>query len=274
METTLDHQIGVLRKHALEHEFVGRVATEGGLLASAFSVVAEVVEHWHYRGKGKMSMHELKGDMLGQLLGLIDSLAIDERIKVLLRQELPFGTAVVLNLIEVVPLIVKQSGVSTDPVQWVSSPLIIRAANQIGSCPGYIAPVIRREFTRYRDSSGIDWVRADGGGNERHDRYVAENFTLNTSGAIIMTGETYDRIERELNSRQKKVSYGGCPASRFLIGHDYGNLLNAMAHVVTRACIDYFDFRVSNDRLVRRDSTEQIFYHDPAPGNNDLYDNR
>lgn len=271
METTLDHQIGVLRKHAIDHDFVGRMAAQGGLLDAAFSVVAEIVEHWQYRANCKMAMPQLKQDILEQLLGLMDAMPIDERIKMLLRQELPFGTAVVLNLIEIVPAIISQAHVAVDPREVVASPMIVRAANQMGSCPGYVAPVIRREFTRYRDAAGMDWVRSDGRGNERHDWYVAENFTFNTDGAIRLRDETYRRIEDELNMRDRKVAYGGCPASRFLIGHEYGNLLNAMAHVLCRACLDYFDFQVNDIVLVRRDTTNQLFYPDPTPENRDLY---
>jgi hypothetical protein len=271
MVTTLDHQIGVLRKHAIEDDFVGRVAVQGGLLDGSFSVVADIIEHWHYRGKGKMPMPQLKTEILVQLLGLIDSLPIDERIKMLLRQELPFGTAVVLNLTEIVPAIVSQAQANIEPRELVASPMVVRAANQIASCPGFIAPVIRRELTRYRDSGGVDWVRSDGQGNERHDWYVASNFMLNADGAICLRDETYRRIEYELNMRDKKVAYGGCPASRFLIGHEYGNLLNAMAHVLCRACLDYFDFQVNDTELVRRDSTEQVYFPDPTLGNIDLY---
>jgi hypothetical protein len=149
--------------------------------------------------------------------------------------------------------------------------MIVRAANQMGSCPGYVAPVIRREFTRFRDAAGMDWVRSDGRGNERHDWYVPENFTFNVDGAIRLRDESYRRIEDELNMRDRKVAYGGCPASRFLIGHEYGNLLNAMAHVLCRACLDYFDFQVNDIVLVRRDTTNQLFYPDPTPENRDLY---
>jgi hypothetical protein len=271
MFTTLDHQIGILRKHAIEHDFVGRAAVQGGLLDTAFMVVAEIVEHWQYKGNGKMTMPLLKTQILEQLLGLLDSLPVDERVKILLRQELPFGTAVVLNLIEFLPTVVRQAQVTIDPRELVASPMIVRAANQIGSCPGYVAPVIRREFTRYRDSDGIDWVRSDGRGNERHDWYVAENFTFNPDGAICLRDATYQRIEFELNTRDRKVAYGGCPASRFLIGHEYGNLLNAMAHVLCHACLDYFDFQANDAGLVRRDNTEQVFFPDPTPGNRDLY---
>ena len=271
MVTTLDHQIGVLRKHAIEHDFVGRVAVQGGLLDASFSVVADIMEHWQYRGDGKMSMPLLKTEILEQLLELIDALPIDERMKMLLRQELPFGTAVVLNLIEIVPAIVSQAQANIEPRELIASPMVVRAANQIGSCPGFIAPVIRRELTRYRDSGGVDWVRSDGQGNERHDWYVASNFMLNADGAIRLRDETYQRIEYELNMRDKKVAYGGCPASRFLIGHEYGNLLNAMAHVLCRACLDYFDFQVNDTELVRRDSIEQVYFPDPTLGNIDLY---
>jgi hypothetical protein len=271
MDSTLDHQIGLLRKHAIEHEFEGRVAAQGGLLDEAFSILADIVEHWQFKGRGKGPMPQLKNELLGQLLGLIDSLDIDWRIKTLLRQELPFGTSVVLNLIEIIPALIRNCQLELDPRELLASPMIVRAANQIGSCPGYIAPVIRREFTRFRDEHAIDWVRNDGEGNERHDWYVAENFTLNGDGVIRMQDATVHRIEQELNAREKKVSYGGCPASRFLIGHEYGNLLNAMAQVVSRACIDSFDFKMPETRLVRRDRTEQVFYPDPAAGNGDLY---
>jgi hypothetical protein len=271
MESTLDHQIGLLRKHAIEHEFEGRVAAQGGLLDEAFSILADIVERWQFKGRGKGPMPQLKNELLGQLLGLIDSLDIDLRIKLLMRQELPFGTSVVLNLIEVIPAVLTKCQVELEPLELVASPIIVRAANQIGSCPGYIAPVIRREFTRFRDEQAVDWVRDDGEGNERHDWYVAENFTLNGDGVMRLQDATFLRMEDELKMREKKVSYGGCPASRFLIGHEYGNLLNAMAHVVSRACIDYFDFQVQDTRLVRRDKTEQVFYPDPSPINRDLY---
>jgi hypothetical protein len=272
MALTLDHQIGMLRKHAIEHEFTARVPNQGGLLDAAFSTLTNVLESWHYEGAGKLDMSSLKADFLGQMFQLIDSLAIDSRVKALLRQELPFGTSVVLNLIEVIPSVIARSGSTLDPREILASPTIVRAANQIGSCPGYIAPVIRREFTRYKDVNGITWVRADAIGNERQDYYMAENFTFNSDGAMRLEDEIYLRIESELDKRENKVSYGGCPASRFMIGHGYGNLLNTMAQVVTQTCIDYYDFGSAKSRIVPIDNVQHIFFPDPIPGNMDLYD--
>jgi hypothetical protein len=272
METTLDHQIGVLRKHAIEHEFTGRIAAAGGLLDASFAVVADVLEKWHYIGEGRLSMPQLKEDFLSQLLQVIDSLPIDERIKSLLRQELPFGTSVVLHLVEVVPEIVEHSGLRIEPQEVIALPWIIRSANQVGTCPGYIAPVIRREFTRYRDAEGVDWVRESGQGNERHDFYVAQNFRLNRDGSVQLSEATYRRIEHELQARDKKVSYGGCPASRYAIGHECGNLLNAMVHAVIHTCINHFDFQSRTPHLVRRSNTVQVFFPDPSPDNRDLYE--
>ena len=271
MALTLDHQIGMLRKHAIDHEFMARVANQGGLLDAAFTTLTDVLESWHYESTGKMHMSALKVDFLGQILQLIDSLEIDPRIKSLLRQELPFGTTVVLNLIEVIPSIIARSGSKMDLREILAAPTIVRSANQIGSCPGYIAPVIRREFTRYKDMNGIIWVRADAIANERQDYYMAENFTLNSDGALRLEDEIYRRIESELAKRENKVSYGGCPASRFMIGHGYGNLLNTLAQSVAQACMDYYDFTIAQSSVIPIDHIEQVLFPDPIPGNTDLY---
>ncbi len=270
MSLTLDKQIMTLRGAVASPELVARVPAPGGELSQALEAFGAAVKTMSFDLAGRLPMVDLRSAFDTQIAEIIGALPARERIKDILNIEVPFGVSTIANLIEVVPSVAAVSGNRVDPREIVRGEVIVRAATNIGLCPGQVAPIIRRHLTMHRDEAYVDWVRDGGIGNEKHDRYAVENFTINDADGLSMTDSTYKRILEDLRALPR-VDYGGCPALRFMIGEGYGNLLTELAKRLRDTCVHHFDFSIPNDPLVRRDTTQQIVFPDPGPTNGDLY---
>lgn len=276
MVPRLHEQIRDIRKDVSAEKLVPRVPAPQGQLTAALASFAKAVKTLGGGGfdlSGRMPMRELRDALGTQIDTTIDRLPTSERVKQILKVEVPFGVSTAANLIEVVPRVNALRQVDIDPVDYVRGKDLVLAANHIGLCPGQVAPTIRRNLTIYRDDFGVDWVRRSGAGNEKHDRYVEENFDVTRHGhevALRLTDAAFARARADA-MRYRGIAYGGCPAIKFLMDAGYGNLLTGLVKAVRDACVKHFDFEAPPDELVERDSTEQIVYDDPPLGNVDLY---
>lgn len=271
---TLSGQVGAIKKAVARPKFEVRVPKPGGELTSALDTFAEIVRSIDFPIDGRMSMTDLRRIIGFQIATAIDTIPTSDRVKEIFHVEVPFGISTVTNLVEVTPRVVALRESPIDPKEIVEGESLQRAAVQIGSCPGQIAPTIRRNLTIYRDAQGVDWVRASGMGNEKHDKYTARNLEMDSDAkcpGFHMTEAAYERTLADAR-KHEGVAYGGCPALQYLMKAGYKNLLAALVMKVREVCIAHFDFELTPDHLVHRDETEQEVFPEPDTADSrDLY---